>query len=96
MGIHFLSDILSGAAIGALMVLASQRLPIPPVAFKISELQRKRPVAFCVAIFVATYLLATFAADLRTLAGATRAVKSIQSADRLPGQPTQYVQQDRY
>jgi membrane-associated phospholipid phosphatase len=96
MGIHFLSDILSGAAIGALMVLASQRLPIPPVAFKISKLHRKWPVAFCVATFVATYLLATFAADLRTLAGATRAVKSIASADRLPGQPTQYVQQNRY
>ena len=35
MGIHFLLDILCGAAIGTLMVLASQRLPISRVAFKI-------------------------------------------------------------
>lgn len=68
MGIHFLSDILCGAALGAPMVLASQRLPIPPVAFKILKLQRKWPVAFCAAMFVATYSLATFGADLRDLA----------------------------
>jgi membrane-associated phospholipid phosphatase len=68
MGIHFLSDILCGAAIGTLMVLASQRLPIPRVAFKIPKLQRKWPVAFCSVMFVATYSLATFGADLRTLA----------------------------
>jgi undecaprenyl-diphosphatase len=68
MGIHFLSDVLCGAAIGTLMVLASQRLPIPRVAFKIPKLQRKWPVAFCSVMFVATYSLATFGADLRTLA----------------------------
>ena len=68
MGIHFLSDILCGAAIGTLMVLASQRLPIPRVAFKIPELQRKWPVAFCSSMFVVTYSLATFGADLRNLA----------------------------
>jgi undecaprenyl-diphosphatase len=68
MGIHFLSDILCGAAIGTLMVLASQRLPIPQVAFQIPKLQRKWPVAFCSAMFVVTYSLATFGADLRTLA----------------------------
>jgi hypothetical protein len=70
MGIHFLSDILCGAAIGILMVLASQRSPIPRVAFKLPELQRKWPVAFCLVMFVVTYSLATFAADLRSLAGA--------------------------
>ena len=70
MGIHFLSDILCGAAIGTLMVLASQRLPIPRFAFKIPKLQRKWPVAFCLAMFVVTYSLATFAADLRSLASA--------------------------
>jgi membrane-associated phospholipid phosphatase len=69
MGIHFLSDVLCGAAIGTLMVLASQRLPIPRVAFKIPKLQRKWPIAFCSVMFVATYSLATFGADLRTLAG---------------------------
>jgi hypothetical protein len=68
MGIHFLSDILCGASIGTLMVLASQRLPIPRVAFKIPKLQRKWPVAFCSVMFIATYSLATFGADLRTLA----------------------------
>jgi membrane-associated phospholipid phosphatase len=68
MGIHFLSDILCGAAIGTLMVLASQRLPIPRFAFKIPMLQRKWPVAFCSALFVVTYSLATFGADLRALA----------------------------
>ena len=70
MGIHFLSDILCGAAIGTLLVLASQRSPIPRVAFKLPELQRKWPVAFCLAMFVVTYSLATFAADLRSLASA--------------------------
>jgi membrane-associated phospholipid phosphatase len=70
MGIHFLSDILCGAAIGTLMVLASQRLPIPRVAFKLPKLQRKWPVAFCLAMFVVTYSLATFGADLRNLANA--------------------------
>jgi membrane-associated phospholipid phosphatase len=68
MGIHFLSDILCGAALGVPMVLASQRLPIPRFAFKTLKLQRKWPLAFCAAIFVATYSLATFGADLRTLA----------------------------
>jgi membrane-associated phospholipid phosphatase len=68
MGIHFLSDILCGAVIGTLMVLASQRLPIPHVAFQIPKLQRKWPVAFCSAMFVVAYSLATFGADLRTLA----------------------------
>jgi membrane-associated phospholipid phosphatase len=68
MGIHFLSDILCGAAIGTLMVLASQRLPIPRFAFKIPKLQRKWPVAFCCAMFVGTYSLATFGADARALA----------------------------
>jgi undecaprenyl-diphosphatase len=67
MGIHFFSDILCGAALGALMVLASQRLPIPRVAFKILKLQRKWSVAFCVTMFIATYSLATFGADLRAL-----------------------------
>ena len=70
MGIHFLSDILCGAAIGTLMVLASQRLPIPRVAFNLPKLQRKWPVPFCLAMFVVTYSLATFAADLRSLANA--------------------------
>jgi membrane-associated phospholipid phosphatase len=69
MGIHFLSDILCGAALGLAMVLASQRLPIPRVAFQILKVQRKWPVAFCAAMFLATYSLATFAEDLRTLAG---------------------------
>jgi PAP2 superfamily len=67
-GIHFLSDILCGAAIGTLMVLASQRLPIPQVAFQIPKLQREWPVVFCSAMFVVAYSLATFGADLRTLA----------------------------
>jgi membrane-associated phospholipid phosphatase len=68
MGIHFLSDILCGAVIGTLLVLASQRLPIPPFAFKLPKLQRKWPVAFCSAMFLVTYSLATFGADLRALA----------------------------
>ena len=68
MGFHFLSDILCGAAIGTLMVLASQRLPFPKVAYQIPKLQRKWPVAFCSAMFVVAYSLATFGADLRTLA----------------------------
>ena len=68
MGIHFFSDILCGAVIGASIVLASQRLPIPRVAFKILKLQRKWSVAFCVTMFIATYSLATFGADLRALA----------------------------
>jgi membrane-associated phospholipid phosphatase len=72
MGIHFLSDILSGAALGALMVLASQRLPIPRVAFKTLTLSRKWPVAFCAALFVAAYSLATFATDLRNLGSMIR------------------------
>jgi undecaprenyl-diphosphatase len=72
MGFHFLSDILSGAALGALMVLASQRLPIPRVAFKALTLRRKWPVAFCAALFVATYSLATFATDLRNLGSMIR------------------------
>ena len=67
MGIHFFSDLLCGAALGAPVVLASQRLPIPRVAFEILELDRKWPVAFCVAMFIATYSLATFGADLRWL-----------------------------
>src|ERR1700758_2370976 len=57
MGIHFLSDILCGAAIGTLMVLASQRLPIPQIAFQIPRLQRKWPVAFCFALFAVAYSL---------------------------------------
>ena len=68
MGFHFFSDILCGAAIGLLMVLASQILPIPRLAFKALDLQRKWPVAFTVAMFAAMYSLATFCADLRTLA----------------------------
>jgi membrane-associated phospholipid phosphatase len=68
MGIHFLSDILCGAALGAPIVLASQSFAIPHAAFKILKLQRKWPLAFCVAMFVATYSLATFGADLRELA----------------------------
>jgi membrane-associated phospholipid phosphatase len=35
LGIHFLSDMLCGAALGMSMVLASQRLPIPRAAFQI-------------------------------------------------------------
>jgi undecaprenyl-diphosphatase len=72
MEFHFLSDILCGAALGMLMVLASQRLPIPRVAFKTLTLQHKWPIAFCATLFVATYLLATEAADVRNLAGTTR------------------------
>ena len=53
MGIHFLSDIVSGAALGAFIVLASQRLPIPRAAFQILKVQRKWPVAFCAGMFVA-------------------------------------------
>ena len=68
MGIHFLSDILCGAAIGTLTVLASQRLPIPRVALNLPKLQRKWPVAFCLAMFVGIYSLATFGADVRALA----------------------------
>jgi hypothetical protein len=68
MGIHFLSDILCGAALGVSMVLASQKLAIPRFAFQILKLQRKSPVAFCAVMFVATYSLATFGADLRELA----------------------------
>jgi undecaprenyl-diphosphatase len=67
MGIHFFSDVLCGAALGVSMVLASQRLPIPRVSFQILKVQRKWPVAFYAAMFLATYSLATFAADLRTL-----------------------------
>jgi undecaprenyl-diphosphatase len=68
MGIHFLSDILCGAALGVSVVLASQRLPIPCVAFQILKLQRKWPLAFCVAMFIAAYSLATYCADFRELA----------------------------
>jgi hypothetical protein len=53
LGIHFLSDIVSGAALGAFIVLASQRLPIPRAAFQILKVQRKWPVAFCAGMFVA-------------------------------------------
>ena len=68
LGIHFLSDMLCGAALGMSMVLASQRLPIPRAAFQILKLQRKWPVAFGIAMFVAWYSLATFCYDLRKLA----------------------------
>jgi membrane-associated phospholipid phosphatase len=68
MGIHFFSDILSGAALAVPIVLASQKLPIPRFGFKILKLQRKWPVAFCAAMFVATYSLATFGADVREFA----------------------------
>jgi undecaprenyl-diphosphatase len=68
LGIHFLSDILCGAALGVSMVLASQRLTIPCVVFRILKLQRNWPVAFYAAMFVAAYSLATFGADLRELA----------------------------
>ena len=67
LGIHFFSDILSGAAFGTLMVIASQRIPISRVAFRFLELQRKWPCAFCAAMFAATYSLATFCVDLRWL-----------------------------
>jgi hypothetical protein len=50
------------------MVLASQRLPIPRAAFQILKLQQKWPVAFCIAMFVAWYSLATFCYDFRKLA----------------------------
>ena len=67
MGFHFFSDILCGVALGAALVLASQKLPIPCLPFKILKLQRKWSIAFCVTMFIATYSLATFAADLREL-----------------------------
>jgi undecaprenyl-diphosphatase len=72
MGIHFFSDVLCGAALGASMVLASQRLPIPHIAYQILKVQQEWPVAFCIALFLVTYLLATFGADIRTLAGLTQ------------------------
>ena len=68
MGFHLFSDILCGAAIGVLMVLASQILPTPRLAFKALDLQRKWPVVFCVAMFIAMYSLATFAGDIREIA----------------------------
>ena len=42
-------------------------IEVSRVAFKILELQRKWSVAFCVTMFIATYSLATFGADLRAL-----------------------------
>src|SRR6185437_17033776 len=55
MGFHFFSDILCGVALGAGLVLASQKLPIRCLAFKILKLQRKRWIAFCVTMFIATH-----------------------------------------
>ena len=54
------------------LVTCAGNVPIPRVAFKTLTMQHKWPVAFCAALFVATYLLATEAADIRNLAGITR------------------------
>ena len=58
MGIHFLSDILCGAALGALTMLASQ-IADSTCRFPDSEAAAEMAVTFCAAMFVATYMLAT-------------------------------------
>jgi undecaprenyl-diphosphatase len=61
LGLHFLSDCLVGAVIGAVVVVASQLFPVPKIRLKV------QPCAFYAIVFVAAYLLATLFEEIRTI-----------------------------
>jgi membrane-associated phospholipid phosphatase len=67
LGVHYLSDILTGAALGILMVVLSQLIPPPAIIYRLLDWERYAPSSFYAISFIASYQVGTLFNDLRSI-----------------------------
>jgi undecaprenyl-diphosphatase len=68
LGYHYPTDILGGAALGIFMIILFQRLPLPPVVYRLLVWERCGPPSFYAVAFIASYLAGTLFSDVRIIA----------------------------
>ena len=68
LGYHYPTDILGGAALGILMVILFQRLPLPPAVYRLLDWERYASPSFYAVGFIASYLVGTLFNDVRAIA----------------------------
>ena len=68
LGYHYPTDILGGAALGIFMIILFQRLPLPPVVYRLLVWERCAPPSFYAVAFIASYLAGTLFGDVRIIA----------------------------
>ena len=67
LGYHYPTDILGGAALGIFMIILFQRLPLPPVVYRLLVWERCAPPSFYAVAFIASYLVGTLFGDVRLI-----------------------------
>jgi undecaprenyl-diphosphatase len=68
LGFHYPSDILGGAAIGVLMVILAQKIPLPCFLYRVLSWERCASPFFYAIAFLASYQLGTLFMDIREIA----------------------------
>jgi hypothetical protein len=71
--VHFIllvkmPDILGGAALGIFMVILFQRLPLPPVVYRLLDWERCASPSFYTVVFIVSYQVGTLFDDIRAIA----------------------------
>lgn len=68
LGYHYPSDIFGGAALGILLVILAQKLPLRAAANRLLDWERCHSPSFYAVAFIASYETSTFFTDFRTIA----------------------------
>jgi undecaprenyl-diphosphatase len=68
LGYHYPTDILGGAVLGIFTVILFQRLPSPPIVYRLLVWERYDPPTFYAVAFIASYLVGTLYSDFQTIA----------------------------
>jgi membrane-associated phospholipid phosphatase len=68
LGYHYPTDILGGAALGIFMVILFQRLPLPPIVYRLLDWERCASPSFYAVAFIASYQAGTLFNDIRAIA----------------------------
>lgn len=68
LGFHYPTDIAGGAAIGILIALLFQKLPLPRVVYRILDWERSASPSFYAVAYIVSYQVGTLFSDVRAIA----------------------------
>jgi membrane-associated phospholipid phosphatase len=68
LGYHYPTDVLGGAALGFSMVILFQRIPVPPIVYRLLDWERYASPSFYAVAFIASYQAGTLFSDVRGIA----------------------------